>query len=313
MAVALVVAAGIVLLVLPGALRPAGRRLRPREWTVLCILAMAVGPLAVETGLVLRAAPTVLRAAGAPTLAAACHRLLGPLLLGGSTAGWAAFGVALVVPLRWSIAVRRALERRRGARVESWLGEHLDVDGYDLAVVPAAIPVAFGVPGRPGQIVISNAAFETLDSEAAAAVLRHEVAHLRHRHGILLLLAAGVEGALGVMPGVRVSTDALRGAVERWADDEAASAGPVARAALRRALLAITGVAVTSGGIAFSAADGIQERLVALDESAATPPVVGHALLYAPGVAAGGVLLTAIVQWAGHAQTLLAMTGRCPS
>src|SRR5712691_566056 len=53
-------------LALPAWARPAGRRLPPSEWSRLAATALVGGALAVETGLALLAAPTVLRAARVP-------------------------------------------------------------------------------------------------------------------------------------------------------------------------------------------------------------------------------------------------------
>src|SRR3546814_19859253 len=86
---ALLVAAGVGLIVLPGTLVRRWDRLRPREWTRLNRASLWLGLWAVRAGLLLSAAPTVLRAAGIEHAAAACHELFGPVLPGGAPVGWA--------------------------------------------------------------------------------------------------------------------------------------------------------------------------------------------------------------------------------
>src|SRR3546814_12301209 len=80
---ALLVAAGVGLIVLPGTLVRRWDRLRPSEWTRLNRASLWLGLWAVRAGLLLSAAPTVLRAAGIEHAAAACHELFGPVLPGG--------------------------------------------------------------------------------------------------------------------------------------------------------------------------------------------------------------------------------------
>ena len=77
---ALLVAAGVGLIVLPGTLVRRWDRLRPSEWTRLNRASLWLGLWAVRAGLLLSAAPTVLRAAGIEHAAAACHELFGPVL-----------------------------------------------------------------------------------------------------------------------------------------------------------------------------------------------------------------------------------------
>jgi len=65
-------------LLCPGSPR-AGRQLEPAEWARLCLFALVGGAVAAEAAFLLLAAPTALRAAGVPALAAACERMLQPL------------------------------------------------------------------------------------------------------------------------------------------------------------------------------------------------------------------------------------------
>jgi hypothetical protein len=310
----LLVASGVGLLALPALTRRLGRRLAPREWAILCTVAIGGGALAIEGAAVFVAAPTVLRAVGVPALASACERMLGPLTPGGPVAGWAATGVAATIAAFAALGVVRAERGRRAVRVGPGVGEHRPLGSVDLVVLPSRRPIAVTVPGDRGQIVISDGLVAALSPEQLDAVIRHERAHLTHRHHRYLTLAAAVEQAFVILPPVRRSTATLRLALERWADEEAASGGPEARRALHAALLAVVEATLASPALAALAApDGIIERLDALSAAAPQPPLTSHAFLYTPGTLLGGTMLVAVGSWAGAARALLAMAGRCPS
>jgi len=124
--------------------------------------------------------------------------------------------VRLVLAARGHLAdLREVLTLER--RVPSWRRP------ARLVMVDDAAPIAHAVtplPGCGGHIVVSRGLHAELSSEELRrAVLEHERAHLRHRHGILLGL-----GALTVVvnPLLTPSLDALRFQLERWADDDAA-------------------------------------------------------------------------------------------
>ncbi len=301
---------GGVLLALPGLLRGVGGRVSPRPWARLCAGALLAGAVMVELTAVLLAAPTVFAAIGVPSLAVACQRLLGPLTPGGPVTGWVSAFLAVGLP---ALGAHRLVIARRGYRaleVEPGLGEHCSWQGYELVVLPTDEVLAFSMGGRCSQIVVSRGLVAALSYAELNAVLRHEAAHLEHRHQSLLLLATVVERALPFLPPVRRSTRSLRTALERWADEEAAGAEPQARRDLRAALLGVTGAALDPTVAAFSAADGVMERLRALE----SPPVrrgPGTALL-APGLVLGLLGLAALGIWMGDLQVLIAMSGRCP-
>ncbi len=203
----LVLLSGAMLIALPGLARPVGRRLAPREWSLLCAVALAGGALLIEIGLVLLAAPTVLVAVGAPTLASACERLLGPLLPGGPLLGMVAVPLAVTMPALAALGIRR--ERRRLGRraLEHWVGDHLEWEGLDVVVLPTDNVVAFSVSQGHPQILVSAGMVAALAPDELESVLRHERAHLRQGHHRFLSLAAAVDRGL---PFARPSTAALR-------------------------------------------------------------------------------------------------------
>lgn len=309
-------ASGLGLLFLPGLTRRSGRALRPDEWSRLCLLAIAAGGLVVEVAVILYAAPTVATALHVPMVAELCRRMLGDLTPGGATAGWTAAAAAVMVPAMGAWGQVHSRQSTRALRVERCLGRHTRSGAHELVVLPTPQLVAVAVPGADrraehGQIVVSDGLVDVLEPAELDAVVRHEAAHLRHGHHRYLAAAVIVDHAFAWLPGARRSTATLRVALERWADEEAATDN-ADREVLRGALLAVTASLVAAPGVAaFSAADTIVERLDALDAEAPEPRRVTHALLYCPGAVLGTVAVGAMVSWAAGAGTVLAMAGQC--
>lgn len=306
------VAAAVVLLALPGALDRVGRRLAPQEWAKLSAFALASGLVLLEIVLILRAAPTVLRAGGVEWLADACERVLRPLVAGGSTVGWIAGLAAVAMPAKALARWHRGRRLRRRLTSDLWLGDQREIAGYPVVVLPISCSLAVSIEHAEDKaIVISAGLLDVLDETRLEAVIAHEVAHLRHGHQRLLSLATAAEGALGWLPPLARTTSALRLAVERWADEEAAAAVAGGRHAVRDSLLVLAGVSPLVGAAAFSDAATIAARVLALDAPAPPPRPFHHALLYMPGTVAGATAAPALVTWGGHVHMLLAMSGRC--
>jgi Zn-dependent protease with chaperone function len=309
----LMLLSGLGLLVLPACARPLGRRLPPSEWAKACAGLLATGAIVVEASLALQAAPTVLRAAGLEGVAELCEHALGPVAPGGAPVGIAAAVTATVVVL---LAARSVLDARRGrrtVRVEPEIGWHATVDGHDLVVLPSREPVAFSTAGRSGQVVMSHGLVAALSDDELAAVLRHEVAHVHHRHQRYLLLARAVERSLGLLPLVRRATAALRCAVERWADEEAAGGDATGRASVHGALLRVAELASMPDVAAFTTPGTVAERLEALTaDPTGSLAVVRRTLVYMP---AGLLLLAAVVLLSSileHVTVLRLLAGLCP-
>lgn len=305
--------AGLCLLALPGAARRLGRRLAPAEWARLCVVALAAGAAVLELAVLLYASPTVLRAIGIPDLADVCERALGVLLPGGALLGWPAAVVAAALPLLIGAGAVRARRSQRAVHVEAWLGEHERFGGHALVVLPTDCVLAFCANGSTPQIVVSRGLVAALTPDELDAVLRHEAAHLEHRHQRFLLLASALEHGLAVLPFIRPSTAALRTALERWADEAAAGTSYASRAVLRRALLGVTTAMVSPAVAAFSAADTVAERLAALNDDAPRPSALRRAAAYAPGALFSATVLVTMGAWAGEASHLLAWTAHCPT
>ena len=285
----LLLLSGLGLLGLPACARPLGRRLPPAEWARVCAGLLGAGAIVVEASLAIQATPTMLRMAGLENIADLCEHVAP----GGPLVGIAAATVAGVIGLlagRSALGVRR---RYRTARVEPEIGWHGDLGGHRLIVLPSEELVAFSIPGRPGQVVMSRGLITALSDDELAAVVRHEVAHVQHRHQRYLLLARIVERSLGLLPMVRRGVTALRCAVERWADEAAAGPRSSGRASVHAALLRVAELTAMPDIAAFTTPETVAERLEALRTAPARGLAVGRRLLvYLP---AGLLLLASAV------------------
>lgn len=308
---AVLVLTGLGLLALPGIAASAARVLHPSEWGRLNRVALRLGFAAVQLGLVLTAAPTVLRAAGVHSVADACHQVLGPVLPGGAIIGWATTTASVTLFLAARIVRGRALRVQREAWIEPWLGDHQSLHDATVVVLPTDVVVAYATPGSPPQVVLSRGLADALSADELEAVVAHERAHLRNRHHRDLVLAAAVDATLGWFPGVRASTCALRLSIERWADEEVAER-PGARDCVRRALLKTTETML--GPVpAFTAAFTLLARLDALAGPAPTPDLRLRAAVFGP--LAGLTLVAAscllVMSFYTH-HSALGLIGFCP-
>lgn len=310
MAVALILT-GLFLALLPGLLRPLGRRIAPAEWTQLTFVALIGSVAVVEAGLVLLAAPTVFRALGIGALADACDRLAGSLMPLGSTGGWIATTAAIVTPV--SGAVGWFISRRRvgGLAIEPYLGTHERRSDHELVIIPTDSHIAYCIDAADPQVVVSQGLIDALTEAEFDAVIAHELAHLSHDHPRMLLIAASAGSALGWWPPMRPSVRAFRASIERWADDHAAGADPARRRSVCDALQRIGAVATPKPVAAFSLSDATAERIEAM-RSVQVAPWTVHAAIYLPGALAGVVALAAVGVWLSQTEAVLAMAGRCP-
>lgn len=302
---------GLGLLGMPGFTRRLGKRLVPAEWARLCGLALFTGAVIVELAAVVYAAPTVLSGVGLPALAEACDRVIGPIVPGGPLAGWAGFVASVVMPVG---VVGAALRSRRSSRklwIEPCVGVHSAHGWVEIVELPTDRLLAVSVPTPGPQIIVSRGLSQALSPDEFQAVVDHERAHLELHHHRFLLLAAALEAGLRFIP-LRPSAGALRAAVERWADEEAAGSCPKARAQMRSALLRVTSAVVSPGVASFTTADSVVERLDALASPPRQPSLLAHSVLYAPGALVGGVVVAALGAMAGTAHVLAAVTAHCP-
>lgn len=310
MAAALVLL-GLGVAALPGLLRPFGRRVAAAEWAQLSFIAVIGSVVMVETGLILIAAPTVLRRLGIGALADACDSLIGPLVPLGSTGGWAAAALAVTIGV---LAVRgwtRARSRLANLAIEPYLGEHTWHEDHEVVVLATDAHIAYSVDVCGPQVVLSQGLINSLSACQLQAVIDHEVAHLRHDHPRMLLLAVAARSGLVWWPPMRHSHRAFRVSVERWADEAATGTSPERRRELCDALLTVAAVGRPMPIATFTLADATAERVAAMEAKPVAPWAL-RAALYLPGVIAAAITLAVTGTWFSQTQSVLAMAGRCP-
>lgn len=130
-------------------------------------------------------------------------------------------GLAAAIVL---ILLLRAVARTVGIAVELIRAERLCRDlrnGGPIVIVDDASADAYTIAGVRGCIVISQRLFDALDDAQRRVLTAHELSHLHRRHHLYIHL---VDLAATANPLVRPATRAIRFAVERWADEDAAAA-----------------------------------------------------------------------------------------
>lgn len=207
---------GLVALALPG-VRPSVVDPEPRWFVRLATVALVLGIACIGSALALSMTVGALHAVTGVADSPAVH-----LAPEGDLGAWVAAGLLVLFVGRTVAVCARAHDRNRCARADGWLGDHHRDGSHDLVVIPTDRPVAYSVSGRLPQIVISQGLRQSLDDELLGFVIDHERAHLRARHRRALLVATLVEGLLPFLPWATRSAAALRIAVERAADEEAA-------------------------------------------------------------------------------------------
>ncbi|MEV5955755.1 M48 family metalloprotease [Streptomyces sp. NPDC051987] len=175
----------------------------------------------------------------------------------------AALSVGGLAVCAWTIvrSVLRQARAFRAARTEAGRGPAAG----DLCVVDSPCPDAYALPGRPHRIVVTTGMLRSLDGAEREALFAHERAHNRGGHHFFL---AAAELAAHCHPALRRVRDVVRLAVERAADEAAASAVGDRRLtarAIARAALAGQGGGVQRPVFVPGAASGpVPQRVEAL-------------------------------------------------
>ena len=215
-------------------------RVGPRQATIL--LTVAAVALSVTScaalGIVVAAGiagPTE----GGSTLATLATRAPGVV-------GAAALGAALLATARFILMRCRALfEAFRHAR---------SLPSTRAVIVTSPTADAYTVPGAPGRIVVSTGMVAALDEPSLRALVAHEQAHLNGSHYVYATLA---RLAATANPFLRPLATAVEYSIERWADEDAATATgdrlAVARAISSAAVAARHGHAQAEHGIMLGA------------------------------------------------------------
>lgn len=285
MSVALVVV-GVVALALPGLRSAHLWRGRPQWFAPMNAVALGLGVAAVTLGLAVSVGVGIVHlAAGASLL-----NYHGHLAPGGIVASAVGAILLAFVAVRAVGSVRHAYRAGAIARADSWLGEHISHHDHNVVVVPTDEVVAYAVAGGERQVVISEGLRDQLDRDDVAFVIDHERAHLRRGHRRYLLLAGVVDAVFGASSLVTRSTLALRLAIERVADEDAAGRDPARR---RQASARLARLSEANGS-------GVPEALAYRARQLAIPVAAPSRV---EAVAAGGLVTIAFsVLWlAEHA------------
>lgn len=168
------------------------------------------------------------------------------------------FALTLVIGARLAVAVVQVAiaTRRRRAR-HRMLVDLLDTSAdrgqacthdHDVRILDVNQPLAYCLPGVRSRVVVSEGALNTLSDNEVAAILRHERAHLRARHDLVLEMFTAVHAAFPRFVRSASALDAVRLLIELLADDAAVrAAGP---APLARALVACASGRAPLGALA---------------------------------------------------------------
>lgn len=144
--------------------------------------------------------------------------------------GVAALGAAnliLLASMAWQIARMSAVSRRirrlggleGAARARLALPELAKVD---VRVLDQDLPMLFTVGGLRSIVVVSRWMLENLEDSELRAAFAHELAHVRHRDGLVMLLLRGLcPGGFG-LPFLRQRLDEFAREFELRADADAA-------------------------------------------------------------------------------------------
>lgn len=230
---------------LTGALVVLGRlgsgRLSPRiaAWTLVCCAAVVAASSAVAVAIL--ASPTLARL---PMVAHIGRWPVAAVVTRSPVPPWLSLVAAVVVVgivisvagTAWHLAAQ--LHAGRSAR-----------RGFDrsapsgLAMIDDPDPLAYALwapDRRHHRVIVSTGMVRLLDPQERAAVLAHERSHLRHNHPMFVAVATLARAVHPLLGSTAVD---LRYALERWADEDAATATsrPVAASALAKAGLATLG------------------------------------------------------------------------
>lgn len=163
--------------------------------------------------------------------------------------------ITLVIGARLLFAVLQVAvgTRRRRARhrmVVDLLGEcRSDMD--DVRVLRVPEPLAYCLPGIRSRVVLSEGTLAALSSRELIAILRHERAHLRARHDLVLEAFVAVHTAFPRFVRSASALNAVGLLVELLADDAAvrrSGPGPLARALVACACGPTPAGAMAAGG-----------------------------------------------------------------
>jgi Zn-dependent protease with chaperone function len=177
--------------------------------------------------------------------------------------------------------------------------------GRELAVIASDDAVAYTLPGRPGQVVVSTGMLRSLDVKERQVLIAHERSHLRRHHHRYVRLT---ELAVAAIPVLAPLNARLRFVVERWADEDAADeigdralvASAIARAALASQSSRRLGLAMADAGV-------VERVQIMLADPCPGSPLVGALLVVVVVAGFGGLAASALL----IAPWVVALVGLC--
>ena len=158
-------------------------------------------------------------------------------------------GARLIVSVM-QVAIGTRRRRAHHRMMVDLLGErHHELVG--TRILQVAEPLAYCLPGMRSRVVLSEGTLRTLEESELAAIVRHERAHLRARHDLVLEFFIAVHTAFPRFVRSGSALNAVRLLVELLADDAAVRAvgpTPVARALVACAAAPTPAGAMAAGG-----------------------------------------------------------------
>lgn len=225
----LLLACGLLAVAMPGT-RPKPMLVASPRWFVrLAVASVGLGMVSIVAALLLSTAVGAVHLLVGGAVTPADH--LAPEGLVGSVA---AAAVVVWIAGRSAVLAGRAVRGHRAARVDAWLGQHEVAGDLEVVIIPTDEAVAYNIPGRQPQIVISEGLRARLSADVLRFVLDHERAHLRSRDRWGALLATALETAFVFVPGAARTAAALRIGLERAADEDAAGGLLIRRQTIAR-------------------------------------------------------------------------------
>lgn len=190
---------------------------------------------------------------GRPTAGASAHiaRLGWPMWLCAATvlAATMFIGIRLVVAVM-AVAIGTRRRRAHHRMMVDLLGDRRHERGR-VRVLNVAEPLAYCLPGMRSRVVLSQGTLAALSGPELTAILRHERAHLRARHDLVLEAFTAVHTAFPRFVRSASALSAVRLLVELLADDAAVrttGARPLARALVTCACGPTPAGALAAGG-----------------------------------------------------------------
>lgn len=150
----------------------------------------------------------------------------------------------------------------------------------DVLVLAHATPAVYCLPGRDGQVIVTQGAISALTEGQLRQVLAHERAHLRARHHLAVLASEAIDGTLFGLLGTRTARESITELAEMHADD---AADPTRRRDLASAVVLLAGGVHPVGALAASGGSALArvQRLAAPAEPITRRHRTGLSLLVA--------------------------------